>query len=250
MGQTGLNYTGQRLDGTGLLYYHARMYDPVLARFVSADSVVPGASAMTMGPDKASNGPADPQQLNRYTYGLNNPINKKDPTGHTSIACPECHGGGGGGTLPQSPNASSNTGTGLGDALAGAITAAAITVYNFITGEDDTSATENNEHVPWHTTANAKGKDKVQKQMGKRGWTPQEVQDTLDNPVDTAPGRDTRADPETGEKIDQGPVTYYYNKDGHYVVRRDDTGEIIQVSDRNDPDWIDSRTDKPIYPRG
>ena len=28
-----LNYTGQRLDGTGLLYYHARYYDPVLGRF-------------------------------------------------------------------------------------------------------------------------------------------------------------------------------------------------------------------------
>jgi len=33
------------LDGTGLLYYHARYYDPVLARFVSADSVVPGAAS-------------------------------------------------------------------------------------------------------------------------------------------------------------------------------------------------------------
>ena len=79
---TTLNYTGQRLDGTGLLYYHARMEDPVLARFVSADSVVPGASAMTMGPDKASNGPADPQQLNRFSYVSNNPVKNTDPTGH------------------------------------------------------------------------------------------------------------------------------------------------------------------------
>ena len=58
------------------------MYDPVLARFVSADSVVPGASAMTMGPDKASNGPADPQQLNRFSYVSNNPVKNTDPTGH------------------------------------------------------------------------------------------------------------------------------------------------------------------------
>ncbi|WP_161668827.1 RHS repeat-associated core domain-containing protein [Kallotenue papyrolyticum] len=41
--QTTLNYTGQRRDSTGLVYYHARYYDPVLGRFISADSVVPGA---------------------------------------------------------------------------------------------------------------------------------------------------------------------------------------------------------------
>ena len=38
--QTRLNYTGQRLDDTGLLYYHARYYDPGLGRFVSPDSIV------------------------------------------------------------------------------------------------------------------------------------------------------------------------------------------------------------------
>jgi RHS repeat-associated protein len=42
VGQTRKNYTGQYLDTTGLLYYHARSYDPTLARFISADSVVPG----------------------------------------------------------------------------------------------------------------------------------------------------------------------------------------------------------------
>ncbi len=42
--QTTLDYTGQRLDDTGLLYYHARYYDPLLGRFVSADSVVPGVA--------------------------------------------------------------------------------------------------------------------------------------------------------------------------------------------------------------
>ena len=49
---------------------------------------MPGASAMTMGPDKASNGPADPQQLNRFSYVSNNPVKNTDPTGH----CPTCVG--------------------------------------------------------------------------------------------------------------------------------------------------------------
>ncbi len=43
--QTRINYTGQKRDDTGLLYYHARMYDPALGRFVSPDSIVPGASS-------------------------------------------------------------------------------------------------------------------------------------------------------------------------------------------------------------
>ncbi|MCS7003683.1 MAG: RHS repeat-associated core domain-containing protein, partial [Dehalococcoidia bacterium] len=52
--QTALNYTGQRLDATGLLYYHARYYDPALGRFISPDSIVPN--------------PHHPQALNRYAY--------------------------------------------------------------------------------------------------------------------------------------------------------------------------------------
>jgi RHS repeat-associated protein len=42
--QSKQNYTGQKLDDTGLLFYNARFYDPGLGRFTSPDSIVPGAS--------------------------------------------------------------------------------------------------------------------------------------------------------------------------------------------------------------
>ena len=62
-------FTGQEWDGErGLYYYNARYYDPKLARFISADTIVPKMF--------------DPQALNRYSYVANNPIKYIDPSGH------------------------------------------------------------------------------------------------------------------------------------------------------------------------
>jgi RHS repeat-associated protein len=69
---TSIGYTGQRLEGgageSGLMYYGARFYDPVLSYFVSADTIAPGQGA--------------PQTRNRYSYVLNNPLGLTDPSGH------------------------------------------------------------------------------------------------------------------------------------------------------------------------
>jgi len=61
-------FTGQEDDDDlGLYNYNARLYDPVLGRFISPDRLIPD--------------PSDPQSLNRYTYCLNNPLIYTDPSG-------------------------------------------------------------------------------------------------------------------------------------------------------------------------
>ncbi len=67
---TDRRFTGQREEPTsdGLYNYGARFHDARLGRFLSADTIVPGAD--------------NPQALNRYAYALNNPLRYSDPTGH------------------------------------------------------------------------------------------------------------------------------------------------------------------------
>ncbi len=55
-------------DETGLYNYNARLYDPLLGRFISADSVIPE--------------PGNLQAFNRYSYCVNNPLVYVDPGGH------------------------------------------------------------------------------------------------------------------------------------------------------------------------
>jgi RHS repeat-associated protein len=64
-------FTGQYSHDAGLgslMYFNARYMSPALGRFVSADSIVPGAG--------------EPQAFNRYAFVLNNPLKYTDPTGH------------------------------------------------------------------------------------------------------------------------------------------------------------------------
>lgn len=62
-------FTGQEFDKEYELYnYNARLYDPIMGRFITADTVVPDWT--------------DPQSLNRYSYCRNNPVKYIDPSGH------------------------------------------------------------------------------------------------------------------------------------------------------------------------
>ena len=78
---TDRTYTGQVSDETltGLMFYNARYYDPLLRRFISPDTIVPDSG--------------NPQSLNRYSYVRNNPVNRADPSGHFDYATPKIDGG-------------------------------------------------------------------------------------------------------------------------------------------------------------
>jgi RHS repeat-associated protein len=85
---TDFGFTGQRNQSTiGLYDYHARFYDPLVGRFVSADSIVPN--------------PGDPQDFNRYSYVRNNPLKYTDPTGHADWVGDDCGDGSGNIIQPQ-----------------------------------------------------------------------------------------------------------------------------------------------------
>jgi len=94
--------TGQRLDGTGLYYYNARYYAPEIGRFISPDPIT---HSEPLPKGKIINGltvyrtsvqfytgqtrnPAtiNPQEHNRYSYAINNPLRYTDPDGHQGKA--------------------------------------------------------------------------------------------------------------------------------------------------------------------
>ena len=67
-GGNSLQYTGRENDQTGLYYYRARYYDPVLKRFISEDPIgVAGG-------------------INLYAYVGGNPVSRADPSGLWEIS--------------------------------------------------------------------------------------------------------------------------------------------------------------------
>ncbi|WP_027188311.1 colicin E5-related ribonuclease [Desulfovibrio cuneatus] len=76
---------------------------------------------------------------------------------------------------------------------------------------------------------------KIIKQVDKRGWTTEKIDEAIANPTRTVAWKDTRYKKDGTRNND--PATVYYAKDGSYVVRNDVTGEIVQVSNKYKKDW-------------
>jgi len=67
------SYTGHEyLDEVGLIHMNGRVYDPTIARFLSADPIIQA--------------PTDLQSLNRYAYVRNNPLRYTDPSGYSWLS--------------------------------------------------------------------------------------------------------------------------------------------------------------------
>jgi RHS repeat-associated protein len=97
---TDITFTGHRSEsGLGsLMHFNARMYSPLIGRFISPDTIVPE--------------PGNPQALNRYAYVLGNPLRYTDPSGHDpcggpGVYVPDCGVDGWGLKPPRQPKAPS-----------------------------------------------------------------------------------------------------------------------------------------------
>lgn len=81
---------------------------------------------------------------------------------------------------------------------------------------------------------------KKERQALDRGWSTDEIEVVLDHPAEIA----QTIWRETGQA-----ATVYYQSDGHYLIRNNFTNEIFQLSNRNDPNWIDDVSGEPIRAR-
>lgn len=71
--ETTRGFTGhEHLDEVGLVHMNGRLYDPLIARMVTADPIVPDVM--------------NPQSWNRYSYVGNDPLTFTDPTGHSWLS--------------------------------------------------------------------------------------------------------------------------------------------------------------------
>ena len=193
---------------TNLTYMQQRYYDPVALRFLSPDPV-------DVSTTNGSN-------FNRYWYANNNPYKYVDPDGRA----PAC-------AVPGIMQACIAAVVATAKAVLYVGTAAATAVGALVVYNEVANDAANQAEADRPTGDNVKIDDKIAGQLGERGWTEEGIRDlTKTEPSGTSVDN-------TGGRND--PATVYGTKDGGHVVVNDKTGNVTQVSDRNDSDWKPDR---------
>jgi RHS repeat-associated protein len=212
-----IGFTGHVNDAnTGLVYMQQRYYDPVAGRFLSVDPVTTDAS--TGG------------AFNRYAYAANSPYRYIDLDGRSPDPFAEAQ--------PKR-----QVGVRLFDVRLLVEAAKRISEWaNNAPKRTDAADTPKSEDKG--TSTDVKIDDKIAGQLGERGWTEQGVRD-LTKTDPTGVSTDKRSPGKTDDgKGRNDSATVYGPKEGGHVVVNDTTKEVIQISNKNDPNWVpDSRID-------
>lgn len=109
---------GQHDPETGLVYFHARYYDPRMGRFLTPDPA----------PGKLTN----PASLHPYQYAYNNPLRYSDPYGATAAEIAD-------GIADAAGSAGATVGYGLGYSI-GYLVSSPIRAANWVTGNKESTA--------------------------------------------------------------------------------------------------------------
>jgi RHS repeat-associated protein len=203
-----LKFSGKEREAySGLDYFGARYYDQNRYRFISVDPIINKEEAFV-----------NPQLWNLYAYCRNNPIKYFDPTGMISESMGKYEY-----TVADHLGKASNdpvsrfiaaelaTGYIMGGSIAALLKALKWGVRAYRTSS--------------YLARTTKLGAKIFKQMGKRGWNKNKILKLIKKPFQTVKTRDTRW-VNRSKRLDD-PATAFIDKNGHYVVRNDITGDIV-----------------------
>ena len=201
----------------------ARWYNSELGRFMSPDPV--GFNA------------GNTLSFNRYLYGNNNPYTFYDPDGEYFDLAIEFVSIGFGISSAINNIKEGNYGSATLDVVGVAFDAGMALIPGVPGGVGilRQGAKHADDVVGVAKKVRTKFEKKIEKQMNKRGWSKDDINSTIENPKKTAQTRDTRWKSDGSRRDD--PATAYIREDGHYVVRNNNDGTIVQISNRNTDNW-------------
>jgi RHS repeat-associated protein len=201
----------------------ARWYNSELGRFMSPDPV--GFNA------------GNTLSFNRYLYGNNNPYTFYDPDGEYFDLAIEFVSIGFGISSAINNIKEGNYGSAALDVVGVAFDAGMALIPGVPGGVGilRQGAKHADDVVGVAKKVRTKFEKKIEKQMNKRGWSKDDINSTIENPKKTAQTRDTRWKSDGSRRDD--PATAYIREDGHYVVRNNNDGTIVQISNRNTDNW-------------